>query len=977
MFYLVLKSVSRIGVVFVPFYLQKNRSEALELLTTENFEKYKEQFDDNEIKTIQLCFEITQKSLAKYFSKNNKNTKEFFSELTDEYNVNFIRPYIERRNTKIIENAKLFDFKILQFDRLTNELLLNKPVKIINSEIKFNFEKDRDGTKYHISIIANNKTIELFQKSFIFISIMPCNVFIENTIYSFSDVDGKKLQPFFTKQFIEIPTKTEKKYFETFVINLVREYEINAKGFEIQVETPIEQLVLTLEKNFHSKYILSINFKYGKYKIRPDAKEKCFVELIIESENDKNKYGFKKINRNIKSEKNAINFLTTRGLYVNNEGICSLETDNEDYNYNFVSWINYNSELLKNYGFRLVQNLSTSEFYLGNISHEIRTNLVNDWFDIHSFVTFGEFKIPFKNLKNYILENKHEYILPNGNVAIIPNEWFSKYYDLFLFSSENNESLTISKSFFKIIKDISSNNDANYTKLYKNIDELKFSTSVEIPQMSDYKLRDYQKSGFYWLNSLMQYNFGGCLADDMGLGKTLQTITLLKKIVIDKTNVISKKVVKSDLKPIQLSLFDEIDEQIQFENQVVPSLIICPTSIVYNWENEFKKFAPDIKVLTYTGSQRNELFSMFQKFDVIITSYGIARQDAERLTAFNFFYIILDESQNIKNSDSKIFQAVTSLKSSYKLVLTGTPIENSIMDLWSQFQFLNPDMLGNKISFAEEYANSVKEQNDLKIKRLKKIISPFILRRTKQEVEKDLPIHTKQLIYCEMSDEQRTYYETEKSKARNAIIEADLNNDKRELRKVTFHAISKLRQIANHPAMVNSEYQNSSGKFEEVCSRIQIINNESNKILIFSSYVKHLKLIASFLDNSDIPYLTFTGEVKIKNRTEIINKFQNTNDFNILLISLKAGGVGLNLTAASYVFVLDPWWNPASEEQAISRAHRIGQKNKVISLKFISKNTIEEKIQQLQQNKSDIADMFINSNTNPIQLSSSEILSLL
>ncbi len=335
----------------------------------------------------------------------------------------------------------------------------------------------------------------------------------------------------------------------------------------------------------------------------------------------------------------------------------------------------------------------------------------------------------------------------------------------------------------------------------------------------------------------------------------------------------------------------------------------------------------------------------------------------------------MDESQTIKNADSKIFQAITELKAQHRIVLTGTPIENSLTDLWSQIEFINPGLLGTLGFFRQYFSNPIeKDNNEERRDKLKRLIQPFILRRTKQEVATDLPPITEQIRLCSMSDEQKNYYEEEKSKVRNEILD---NIDQFGVEKssmVVLNALMRLRQIANHPVMVDKGYTSDSGKFEEVCESIENMVTENHKVLIFSSFVKHLDLFKDYFEKNNIRYSMLTGETR--NREEVVANFQNNENNRFFLISLKAGGVGLNLTAADYVFVLDPWWNPAAEMQAINRAHRIGQTNKVFVYRFISAETVEEKIVKLQERKSELADVFINSN-NPFKaLSRENILEL-
>jgi SNF2 family DNA or RNA helicase len=346
------------------------------------------------------------------------------------------------------------------------------------------------------------------------------------------------------------------------------------------------------------------------------------------------------------------------------------------------------------------------------------------------------------------------------------------------------------------------------------------------------------------------------------------------------------------------------------------------------------------------------------------------------LKEHEFFYLILDESQNIKNSGSKTYQTITKLKAKHRLVLTGTPIENSLSDLWSQINFLNKGLLGNQAYFKREFITPIEKKNDPeKQTKLQTLIRPFVLRRKKEEVARDLPPLTEQIRYCGMSKEQQTTYEKEKSIIRNNILQ---NIEKEGIKKsaiVVLQGLTKLRQLANHPSMLNADDEAESGKFDEIFRSLKSLMAENHKVLIFSSFVKHLELLKQKIESEKWKYSILTGQTT--KREEVIKKFQEDPENRIFLISLKAGGVGLNLTSADYVFIIDPWWNPAAENQAINRAHRIGQDKKVFVYRFITEDTIEEKIQLLKERKSSLAEKFVNSN-NPFQeITQKEIISLL
>ena len=483
------------------------------------------------------------------------------------------------------------------------------------------------------------------------------------------------------------------------------------------------------------------------------------------------------------------------------------------------------------------------------------------------------------------------------------------------------------------------------SKKLENLRNFKEVERIPVPDKFKGKLRPYQKAGYDWLLFLKNYRFGGCLADDMGLGKTVQTLAMLQEFKEKQTHH--------------------------------ASLLIMPTSLIYNWELESRKFTPQLKILVYTGTNRVKDVERFQGYDLVLTSYGIVRLDIDLLKTFYFNYVILDESQAIKNPNSNISKAVRKLKSKNRLILTGTPLENSTMDLWSQMTFLNPGLLGNQSFFKNEFLTPIERKKDeLKTQKLNSIIKPFILRRHKSQVARELPEKVENLKYCAMSSMQEDYYEEAKSFYRNKILDEIEKHGVNKSHFLLLQGLTKLRQIANHPIMIDEKYQGDSGKLDDVISMISNAISENHKILIFSQFVKHLSIFREYLNTNAIDYAYLDGSTK--DRESQVRMFQENDEIPIFLISLKAGGLGLNLTKADYVFLLDPWWNPAVEQQAIDRAHRIGQENKVFTYKFISKNTVEEKIISLQKHKIKLATDLITTEENFFKdLTTDDIKSLL
>jgi SNF2 family DNA or RNA helicase len=429
----------------------------------------------------------------------------------------------------------------------------------------------------------------------------------------------------------------------------------------------------------------------------------------------------------------------------------------------------------------------------------------------------------------------------------------------------------------------------------------------------------------------------------MGLGKTVQTLALLQKIKEES-----------------------VEEGIQ-----CTSLIIMPTSLIYNWVKEAEKFAPDLKILEYTGTFRSKDVERFMNFDVVFTTYGITRVDIEVIKNLYFNYIILDESQNIKNPASKAYKAVKQLKSKHKLILSGTPVENTVNDLWTQMSFINPGLLGSQHFFLNDFVIPIEKKRDEEASRkLQALIKPFVLRRTKDQVATELPEKTVQLFYCKMSEEQAQYYEDVKSEYRNDLLRSLEDGTFAKSQIQVLQGLTKLRQIANHPYMVDKDYEGESGKFENVIHTLQNVLSRGHKVLVFSQFVKQLDIYRKHFDSAQVKYAYLDGSTQ--NRGEVVEEFQTNSDIKLFLISLKAGGVGLNLTEADYVFMLDPWWNPAVEQQAIDRTHRIGQTKKVFIYKFITKDSVEEKILALQNRKRFVAESLITTEESFVKSLSAE-----
>jgi len=911
---------------------------------------------------VKIINEYSDRNLFKLFSKDN-TVKDFIEKVTPEKIEKFIRPYIERRIYKCLSISR--DENILVCYQKKRAGSIHSEDRLVLSEEPalpvFRFIREEEHTTYNLSLDAGGKKLDMKKCRIELLCMSPCLIREDNRIFFVSDVDGSKIKPFLTNENIIIPKKTEAKYFSTFILNAINNFKVEGSGFTISQINPSKEAVIDIETGLKGTPVLILKYNYLGNKIFANESQVNFTIL----EKNVEYFAFSKYKRDFDWEKKCRTSLEELGFFSDDDihfVPLTSGSKNKDDLYSLIEIVNRSYHDFIESGFKISSRLYHN-YNLRPVTIEISSQIENDWFDLKAIVRIGELEIPFIRFKKNILDGIREFILPDGSILVLPEAWFTKYKNLFEFGKSSENSLRIHKQHFPLLADLLA--DESRTGL-ERLERL--LVPDQIPEINppiglECNMRQYQAEGLNWLNFLQTAGLGGCLADDMGLGKTIQTLALLQH---NKENIVPP--VKNDISG-ELTLFTN-------NETLLTSLIIVPASLIYNWENEIKRFAPGMKIISYKGNQREKTTSYFHNFDIILSSYHTIRQDIDLISTFRFHYIILDESQVIKNPASMLYKTVSRLNSDFKLVLTGTPVENSLTDLWTQLNFVNPGLLGDLSYFRREFARPIEKLgDDDKEMKLKALIQPFILRRTKDMVARDLPPVTEQTVFCDMTEEQNKLYEEEKSSVRNSILKSIESTGIEKSAIVVLQGLMKLRQLSNHPVMAYDDYTSGSGKFETVLQDMESVISEGHKILVFSSFVKHLDLYADELRKKRIGYAMLTGAST--NREKIVNSFQNDPEYKIFLISLKAGGVGLNLTAADYVFILDPWWNPASEMQARNRAHRIGQDKSVFVYRYITSNSIEEKITRLQEKKSKLADTFISSN-NPLKdISIEQILNII
>jgi len=573
-----------------------------------------------------------------------------------------------------------------------------------------------------------------------------------------------------------------------------------------------------------------------------------------------------------------------------------------------------------------------------------------DWFELHGRVDYGETTAKLPALLEALRRGENMVRLDDGTYGLLPEEWLRRIGMVAGAGSAENGHIRFRRSQAGLLDALlavqpEARCDETFERLRRELRIFEGVKAAEQPGGFKGRLRDYQREGLGWMEFLRRFNFGGCLADDMGVGKTAQVLALLE----------TRRALRES------------------GEKIGPSLVVVPRSLVFNWKEEASRFTPNLKVLDHTGAERGA--NDFSGYDLVLTTYGTLRRDAAQLKDVEFDYVVLDEAQAIKNAGTESAKAARLLQGEHRLALSGTPVENHLGELWALFEFLNPGMLGAAQAF--KLAGPAARNPDEETRRmLAHAVRPFILRRTKEQVARELPPKTEQTIYCELKPEQRKLYNELRDHYRAALLNRIETEGLAKSKMQVLEALLRLRQAACHPGLIDPQRRvDNSAKLDSLLNQVREVLEEGHKALVFSQFTSLLAIVRERLDGDGVTYEYLDGATR--DRKARVERFQNDPGCPLFLVSLKAGGLGLNLTAAEYVFLLDPWWNPAVEAQAVDRAHRIGQTRQVFAYRLIARDTVEEKVLELQRSKRDLAAAIISADNSLIRNLRREDLELL
>jgi len=947
--------------------------------------------DDKEIRQlVELCLWTQSDNL---FSKagRNFNTKKAFFEKADKTTQRYVISQVDQHITEAVATASRLGVHIFfapkpgEWLRQQDELHLNaEPLKLHAA-----FTKTDDGIDYRLTlgddiIPSAHHTQVLCNNPSLFV--------IEHSLRQLDEgLGGKLLTPFLKKEIYHIPASIQAKYFRQFILKIVKKIDISSDGFDVDNLHPQGKAVLMLQATTNGLYTLDTQFVYDTATFSSGDRREKSVTL----HDDGKSVTFVCIWRNREWESSVTELLDNE---LHRPQTASLQE--------MTAWLTTHDAVLTQHDIE-TQQRTTHHYVIGEVERIHNDRWTGDWFQMHVTLVFPDgTQMALTDFRDAIINGDREVRLPSGNWFVIPDEWYAQYSAAMLFGlMKSRGTLTFHRSQQTVLptEDLLPPTQKAPAACDKEEKTLP-------PQGLKATLRPYQFLGYRWMLSHQHGGTGCLLGDDMGLGKTVQTIAVIlhyfessasaptddrsredttdNGLIKDAGNsedqadysiIRSDQVIRSDRvirsnhiirskptsPPVQTSLFSE-EEMSGRAAKAMPSasssqpdlrqqsghravLVAAPSSVVFNWHDEFRRFAPSLRVVEYTGNARERAAKQSQlaNADVVLTSYPMLRNDIGVLSRLSFAIAVYDEAHAFRNNTSLLYQAVLKIHADFPIALTGTPMVNALDELWTLMSVLNPALLGDYETFQNNFIHPINVNlQDEHTAILRKLVAPYFLRRLRGDVLDSLPERQDEQVWCDMTEAQAALYEEEQSKMRNLLMDAEQANN----RIVVLAAITRLRRLACSPKLEHKE--GDSGKVLEVFDRLEELRGTDHKVLLFSEFTSFLDVIAEEMKQRGWSYDMLTGQSR--DREAIVKHFQQTPSCQFFLVSLKAGGEGLNLTEADYVFLLDPWWNHAAEEQAIARAHRSGQRRSVMVYRFITRGSLEEQIQKVQDKKDDL-----------------------
>lgn len=925
-------------------YKLKNLSEFYDRMMNKEFYKYGDRLQFIHVREMfskdsqeLLSFILKYAEIIKYTNSNSNSNYRYFGNALSETNIVL-------GNTGIDEIFEILKHRTILFQKNYNE----ETIKFVdmNPDIYFVLNKVKKGEYelvpnidlFDINIIDGKDYKYLLIKD----NLYRCDLEFQNTVLKFVKMFR---QSYLTEVYLQ---ENDLVQLYSVIIPKVKNAIVlgNIEESEIEKYKP-QKLIVKVFLDFDENDYLVADIKF------------CYGENEFNPLNEKEKKNFP---RNMLEETRVLNTIRKTGFMFDVKNIRFI-LPNNDKIYEFLT--NDIEEYMRKFEVMVTDNFKSKEVSkpkMSMIGVKVENNLLE--------IDLSKININREELKDVLMKyrlKKKYYRLKDGSFLNLEDNKEIEFIDNLISGIDINSKeiekgeirLPVNRSLYldqllKEMKNIKIEKDKSYKEIVHNFKEENLEDDVIVPSSLKADLRDYQKIGFKWLKSLDHYKFGGILADDMGLGKTIQVLA----IILDYL------------------------KRLKRNEERKTSIVISPSSLTLNWLSEAQKFAPSLKAQVINGNaeERKNKIKNLEDYDLILTSYDLLKRDIDiyKEKNYEFRFAVADEAQYLKNSNTQNAIAIKKIKAESRFALTGTPIENSLAELWSIFDFIMPGYLFTYKKFKNMYeAPIVKDQDESATEKLKLLIQPFVLRRTKQEVLTELPDKTVTVLNNEMNEEQNKIYLTYLAQAKQEVMEViDANNiDKSQIKILSL--LTRLRQICCHPKLFIDNYNGDSSKLNQCMEIVEDAINAGHRILLFSTYTSMLKIIEEDLKIRNIKYLKLTGETKVTERVDLVNNFNEDNNIKVFLISLKAGGTGLNLTGADMVIHYDPWWNLSAESQATDRAYRIGQKNNVQVYKLITKNSIEEKIYDLQQKKSKLIDDVLSTNTTFVnKLSKEDILSL-